>query len=307
MPHVRRAKPRIPGRPTRFPKPLRHCAPRAGRHRRMRRSSGASTNSASWTPRARAGDAPDGARIALVRGAPGDRQDRSWSRRFLRRPPAPDGGYAAAATRARPPSPTPWWTSSRVRGPPGEAHSWRTSSGCCRSRNPIVVGRLILAALIRSSVAGTGGGRGRRCALGRTWTRFERCCSRYAGWPGIPVLTILVVPPGRGPPAGRARAARRGAHRRHRRGRSAQADRAGAGRHRRRVAYPGIGGAPPVRPHPGQSPPPARAADGDPGRPLAGLGARAARPAGVQPDDRPPACGLQRPRAALRRGRRRGR
>ena len=30
-------------------------------------------------------------------------------------------------------------------------------------------------------------------------------------------------------------------------------------------------------------------------------------PAGVQPDDRPPARGLQRPRAALRRGRRRGR
>ena len=152
-----------------------------------------------------------------------------------------------------------------------------------------------------------GRGRGRRRALGRRRLAARAPvrvaptgCATRADDPGGTV--------GRRPSAHRPPPPRRRPHRGHARARTADAGRRpDAGRHPDRGARPGPDRAPAVRPHAGQPPARARAAGGDAARPLAGLGARAARPPRVQPDDRPPARGLQRPRAAVRRGGRRRR
>ena len=176
----------------------------------------------------------DGARVALIRGAPG-----IGKTALVRRVPPPITAHLMAV---------------RGSGDEGEATvsyalvdqlfaavGLRAAALLAHTERvlpveePIVVGRQILAALTRSSARGPGGGRDRRRALGRR-RLAARAALRAAQAGRTPRADDPGGAVGRRPPARRARAARRGAHRGHPGGRPAGTGRRpGPGRHRDRV------------------------------------------------------------------------
>ena len=173
---------------------------------------------------------------------------------------------------------------------------------------PVVVGRQVLAVLTRCSAQGP------MVVVidDANWADVDSlrallfALRRLAGHP---VLTIVVVPSDDSRlPAGLERLAEGHTGTGLDVGPLAPGDVAALATAVTRIARPGTDRSPPVRPHAGQSASPAGAAGRDAARPLAGVGARAARAADIQPDRRPPTRGLQRRRTPARRsGRRSGR